>query len=181
MRGDLKIIIERQFNFLRALDISQDRIQRIARPKIRQLFAFAAKCPDAQIQNIVTTVTGDNLPGLKTKLRAEFLPEHFGGWIWIQAKPIIQCGTQGGINSRRRWIRIFVCIELNETRHLRLFAGNVTGHLLDIFSRVIHFNRIRADAPCAVKPSTSANACKVGNDFRNATGVYSIKLVRRIN
>ena len=181
MRLQLKILIQRQLNRHRALNFRQNWIQRIARPAIRQLLAVTAKRADAQIQNVIAAISDHDLPGVEAVLRAELLPQRARRRVRIQPQPAVNCRPHRRQHCRRRRVRIFIRVELDQAGHLRLLAGHVAGHLLDIFPSVTHCNLIRADAPCAVSPSTSANACTAGNDFRNAAGVYSIKLVRRMN
>ena len=60
---DLVIGGQRHLDRHRALDVRQDRVQRIAGPEPREFVPFPAEGPDTKIENVVTPVAHDDLVG----------------------------------------------------------------------------------------------------------------------
>jgi hypothetical protein len=84
VRFDLVIVIQRQFDLRRALDGGEDGIQRITRPEVGQLLAFAAEGADAKVENIVASVADNDLVGVASVLLPELLSEPARRRIRIQ-------------------------------------------------------------------------------------------------
>ena len=73
--------------------------------------------------------------------RRDLLAERLGDRIRVQAETVNGFRRQHRFQLRRRRIRIFVGVQLDDLCPLRLFAGDISGHFCNdrTDGRYVHF------------------------------------------
>ena len=110
------------------LEFGKRFVKRIGRHGHCQRMSLIKETAGKDRENVIRTVCRNDLIRRNSMERRDLLAERLGDRIRVQAETVNGFRRQHRFQLRRRRIRIFVGVQLDDLCPLRLFTGNVSGH-----------------------------------------------------